>query len=98
MGHRSPHPVSTLTHDERDALERWARWATTARTLAERARLLLACTAACIPGRARVASDQQTVGKVKVAESVSGRAARRFAGSTAPRGTAAHHRCGESDW
>jgi hypothetical protein len=33
----------TLTDDERDTLERWARRATTAQALAQRARVVLAC-------------------------------------------------------
>jgi len=32
-----------LTHDEREALERWARGPTTAQALAQRARMILAC-------------------------------------------------------
>ena len=38
-----PIPVLTLTDEERDALERWARRPTTAQALAQRARLVLAC-------------------------------------------------------
>src|SRR3989454_7281532 len=38
-----PIPPLTLTADERDTLERWARRPTTARALAERARLVLEC-------------------------------------------------------
>lgn len=38
-----PIPVLTLTVEERDALERWARRPTTAQELAQRARLVLAC-------------------------------------------------------
>src|SRR2546425_904614 len=40
-----PIPPLTLTDDERDTLERWARRPTTARALAERARLILECAA-----------------------------------------------------
>src|SRR6266508_2966785 len=40
-----PIPPLTLTGDERDTLERWARRPTTARALAERARLVLECAA-----------------------------------------------------
>src|SRR6266571_5196139 len=40
-----PIPPLTLTEDERDTLERWARRPTTARALAERARLILECAA-----------------------------------------------------
>ena len=40
-----PIPPLTLTEDERDTLERWARRPTTARALAERARLVLECAA-----------------------------------------------------
>src|SRR4030095_4761051 len=40
-----PIPRLTLTEDERDTLERWARRPTTARALAERARLVLECSA-----------------------------------------------------
>ena len=36
-----PIPPLTLAEDERDRLERWARRPTTARALAERARLVL---------------------------------------------------------
>src|SRR3989442_754564 len=38
-----PIPPLTLTADERGTLERWARRPTTARALAERARLVLEC-------------------------------------------------------
>src|SRR5215470_14229279 len=38
-----PIPVLTLSDEERDALERWARRPTTAQALAQRARLVLAC-------------------------------------------------------
>src|SRR6266566_4616757 len=38
-----PIPVLTLTDEERDALERWARRPTTAQALAQRARRVLAC-------------------------------------------------------
>jgi hypothetical protein len=40
-----PIPPLTLTDDERDTLERWARRPTSARALAERARLVLECAA-----------------------------------------------------
>src|SRR5215471_14738727 len=40
-----PIPPLILTTDERDTLERWVRRPTTARALAERARLVLACAA-----------------------------------------------------
>src|SRR5882724_6968659 len=40
-----PIPPLTLTEDERDTLERWARRPTTARALAQRARLVLECAA-----------------------------------------------------
>src|SRR5206468_303802 len=40
-----PIPPLILTEDERDTLERWARRPTTARALAERARLVLECAA-----------------------------------------------------
>ncbi|HEX9571071.1 MAG TPA: IS630 family transposase [Burkholderiales bacterium] len=40
-----PIPPLTLTADERDTLERWARRPTTAQALAERARLILGCAA-----------------------------------------------------
>jgi len=38
-----PIPVLTLTDEERDALERWARRPTTAQALSQRARLVLTC-------------------------------------------------------
>jgi transposase len=38
-----PIPMLTLSDEERDALERWARRPTTAQALAQRARLVLAC-------------------------------------------------------
>ena len=38
-----PIPPLTLTADERDTLERWARRPTTTRALGERARLVLEC-------------------------------------------------------
>ena len=40
-----PIPPLTLTEDERETLERWTRRPTTARALAERARLVLECAA-----------------------------------------------------
>jgi len=40
-----PIPPLTLTADERDTLERWARRPTTAQALAERARVILGCVA-----------------------------------------------------
>src|SRR5437870_11781847 len=40
-----PIPPLILTEDERDTLERWARRPTSARALAERARLVLECAA-----------------------------------------------------
>src|SRR5712692_8387122 len=40
-----PIPPLTLTADERDTLERWARRPTTAQALAERARVILGCRA-----------------------------------------------------
>jgi transposase len=60
-----PIPMLTLTDEERDALERWARRPTTAQALAQRARVVLACAS----GRTntRVARElrltKQTVGK-----------------------------------
>ena len=38
-----PIPMRTLTDEERDPLERWARRPTTAQALAQRARVVLAC-------------------------------------------------------
>ena len=38
-----PIPMLTLTDEERDTLERWARRPTTAQALAQRARVVLAC-------------------------------------------------------
>lgn len=43
MARGAPMPEVTLTSDERDALERWARRPTTAQALAQRARMILAC-------------------------------------------------------
>src|SRR5947208_6557824 len=40
-----PIPPLILTEDERDTLERWARRPTSARAIAERARLVLECAA-----------------------------------------------------
>src|SRR5713226_227210 len=40
-----PIPPLTLTDDEHDTLDRWARRPTTAQALAERARLILGCAA-----------------------------------------------------
>jgi len=60
-----PIPVLTLTDEERDTLERWARRPTTAQALAQRARLVLTCAS----GRTntQVARElrltKQTVGK-----------------------------------
>src|SRR4029453_16046505 len=39
-----PKSPLTLTDEERETLERWARRPTTAQALAQRARILLACT------------------------------------------------------
>jgi len=65
MGIGRPIPVLTLTDEERDALERWARRPTTAQALAQRARLVLAC--ACGRTNTQVARElrltKQTVGK-----------------------------------
>src|SRR5215831_17573073 len=43
MPHGRPMPELTLTRDERETLERWARRPTTAQALAQRARMILAC-------------------------------------------------------
>jgi len=60
-----PIPMLTLTHDERDTLERWARRPTTAQALAQRARVVLACASGGT--NTRVARElrltKQTVGK-----------------------------------
>lgn len=40
-----PIPPLTLTDDERETLERWARRPTTAQALAQRARVVLGCAA-----------------------------------------------------
>jgi transposase len=60
-----PIPMLTLTDEERDALERWARRPTTAQALAQRARLVLACARGHT--NTQVARDlrltKQTVGK-----------------------------------
>src|SRR5438876_113648 len=60
-----PIPPLTLTDDERDTLERWARRPTTARALAERARLILECaTGRTNTGVARdLRVTKQTIGK-----------------------------------
>src|SRR5213596_1850238 len=60
-----PIPPLTLTEDERDTLERWARRPTTARALAERARLVLECAAGKTnTGVAReLRLTKQTIGK-----------------------------------
>jgi transposase len=60
-----PIPPLTLTDEERDTLERWARRPTTAQALAQRARVILACAAN--QPNTRVARQlrwtKQTVGK-----------------------------------
>src|SRR5215831_6650400 len=60
-----PIPVLTLTDEERDTLERWARRPTTAQALAQRARLVLTCASART--NTQVAREllltKQTVGK-----------------------------------
>lgn len=60
-----PIPMLTLTDDERDTLERWARRPTTAQALAQRARVVLACASG--DTNTRVARElrltKQTVGK-----------------------------------
>ena len=43
MSRGYPMPELTLTTDERNTLERWARRPTTAQALAQRARMILAC-------------------------------------------------------
>src|SRR5205809_3859573 len=60
-----PIPPLTLTDGERDTLERWARRPTTARALAERARLVLECAAGKTnTGVAReLRLTKQTIGK-----------------------------------
>jgi transposase len=60
-----PIPALTITDDERETLERWARRPTTAQALAQRARLILGCAAG--KSNTRVAGElrltKQTVGK-----------------------------------
>jgi transposase len=60
-----PIPMLTLTDEERDTLERWARRPTTAQSLAQRARVVLACASGYT--NTRVARElrltKQTVGK-----------------------------------
>src|SRR5262252_6203660 len=60
-----PIPMLTLTDEERDTLERWARRPTTAQALAQRARVVLACASGGT--NTRVARElrltKQTVGK-----------------------------------
>src|SRR5207253_4188678 len=60
-----PIPPLILTEDERDTLERWARRPTSARALAERARLVLECAAGktntVVARELRV--TKQTIGK-----------------------------------
>ena len=60
-----PIPPLTITDDERDTLERWARRPTTGQALAQRARLILGCAAG--KTNTRVAQDlrltKQTAGK-----------------------------------
>jgi hypothetical protein len=43
MARGYPMPELTLTTEERETLERWARRPTTAQALAQRARMILAC-------------------------------------------------------
>ena len=63
----------TLTEDEREMLERWARRPTTAQALAQRARIVLAC----VSGRdnSAVAVDarvtRQTVGRWRLSRPMS---------------------------
>ncbi len=60
-----PIPPLTITEEEREVLERWARRPTTAQALAQRARVILACATG--KTNTRVAREQrlakQTVGK-----------------------------------
>jgi len=60
-----PMPPLTLTHEERDTLERWTRRPSTAQALAQRARLILSCAAG--KTNTRVARElrvtKQTVGR-----------------------------------
>src|SRR5256885_16166938 len=60
-----PIPPLTLTEDERDTLERWAGRSTTARALAERARLVLECAAGKTNtvGARELRLTKQTIGK-----------------------------------
>src|SRR6266508_5731809 len=60
-----PIPMLTLSDEERDTLERWARRPTTAQALAQQARVVLACASGST--NTRVARElrltKQTVGK-----------------------------------
>src|SRR5262249_59877329 len=60
-----PIPMLTLTDEERDMLERWARRPTTAQALAQRARVVLACARGQTNTRVahEVRLTKQTVGK-----------------------------------
>jgi len=60
-----PIPPLTLTSEERETLERWARRPKTAQALAQRARLILACAAAKTNGAVAAAAGitRQTVGR-----------------------------------
>jgi hypothetical protein len=62
-----PIPPLTITDDERETLERWARRPTTAQALADRARLILGCASG--KSNTRVARElrltNQTVGKLR---------------------------------
>jgi hypothetical protein len=75
-----PIPVLTLTDEERDALERWARRPTTAQALAQRARLVLACARGRTNTQVARELRLDEADRRQVARSVFGRAARRVAG------------------
>lgn len=60
-----PIPPLTLTTEERETLERWARRPTTAQALAQRARIVLACSAGSQNGAVaeQIGVTRQTVGR-----------------------------------
>ena len=87
-----PIPPLTITHEERETLERWARRPTTAQAVAQRARLILGCA----EGRTntRVAHDLRVTKRGQMAHALSGEATRRAAGRAPARGAPHGQRCG----
>ena len=77
-----PIPPLTITNEERETLERWARRPTTAQAVAQRARLILSCAPASQTRGCPLCGDEADRGQM--AHALSGEAARRLAGRAPP--------------